>query len=100
MGPSIWPEPFGRVFVEAAASGIPCVASDRGGIPEAVGDGGVLVRDTFNTDAWADALGRLDDPAVYAACSAKALDHASRFAPEVTLAQFLDSVESALGLHL
>lgn len=100
LGPSIWPEPFGRVFVEAAASGIPSVASARGGIPEAVGGGGILVRDIFDTDAWADALGRLDDPATYAACSAKALDHAGRFAAEATLAQFLDSVQSALGLQL
>jgi glycosyltransferase involved in cell wall biosynthesis len=100
LGPSIWPEPFGRVFVEAAASGIPSVASARGGIPEAVGDGGMLIRDVFDPDAWADALGRLDDPATYAALSAKALDHAGRFAAEVTLAQFLDSVESGLGFRL
>lgn len=32
--PSRWPEPFGRVLIEAMASGIPVIASNVGGIPE------------------------------------------------------------------
>ncbi|MBN1257625.1 MAG: glycosyltransferase family 4 protein [Planctomycetes bacterium] len=42
--PSQWPEPFGRVIVEAACYGVPCVASDAGAIPEAAGKGGILVQ--------------------------------------------------------
>ena len=34
---------FGRIAVEPQFSGIPVVASDRGGLPEAVGPGGVLI---------------------------------------------------------
>jgi glycosyltransferase involved in cell wall biosynthesis len=41
--PSYWPEPFGRIPVEAGTRGIPTVGSNRGGIPESVGDGGVLL---------------------------------------------------------
>lgn len=41
--PSIEPEGFPRVVVEAAFNGIPSIASRAGGLPEAVGDGGVLL---------------------------------------------------------
>ena len=40
--PSIWQEPFGMVAVEGLASGAVVISSDRGGLPEAVGDTGIL----------------------------------------------------------
>jgi len=37
--PSVWPEPFGLVGLEAAAAGVPAVAFPVGGIPEWLRDG-------------------------------------------------------------
>lgn len=36
--PSLWPEPFGRVVIEAAARGTPAIVSATGGLPELVSD--------------------------------------------------------------
>jgi len=100
LGPSIWPEPFGRVFVEAGASGIPSVASVRGGIPEAVGDGGILIDAIFDSDRWIEALRRLEDPATYSAYSAKARAHAKQFDAEASVQQFAEAVRNVVGIDL
>lgn len=54
--PSLW-EPFGNVAVEAAAYSVPVIASNVGGIPEAVADGktGILVP-PGKTDKLAEAI--------------------------------------------
>lgn len=41
--PSIWPEPFGLTALEGMAAGAAVIATSAGGLPEAVGDGGILV---------------------------------------------------------
>jgi glycosyltransferase involved in cell wall biosynthesis len=41
--PSKWEEPYGRIPVEAGASGIPTVATSNGGLPESVGNQKLLV---------------------------------------------------------
>ena len=58
-------EGFGIVFLEAAASGVPCVAGDSGGAAEAVLDGatGVVVADPTDAGQVTRALERLlSDP--------------------------------------
>lgn len=41
--PSVWPEPFGLTALEGMAAGAAVVASQVGGLPEAVGDAAVLI---------------------------------------------------------
>jgi glycosyltransferase involved in cell wall biosynthesis len=51
-------EQFGRVLVEAMASGVPVIGSTCGAIPEVIGDAG-LVFPEGDADALADALRRM-----------------------------------------
>ncbi|HYH08325.1 MAG TPA: glycosyltransferase [Thermoanaerobaculia bacterium] len=78
--PSQWQEAFGRVVVEAQASGIPVIASRTGGLPGAVGDGGILIDDYRDPARWLSALrGLLDDRNAREALSAKAIENTRRF---------------------
>ncbi len=56
FAPAQIPEPFGRVFVEAGLRGIPSVATNAGGIPEAVGKGGKLIDMHSSVDEWCSAI--------------------------------------------
>ncbi len=56
--PSRWEEPFGCVPTEAMVSGIPCVVSNRGDLPEVVGDTGEIIDDVESVDAWVDVINR------------------------------------------
>ncbi len=38
-----WKEQFGRVLIEAAACGTPCIGTNSGAIPDVIGDSGLVV---------------------------------------------------------
>lgn len=44
LQPSLWWESAGRVLVEAMFNGIPCIVTDRGGMPEIIENGGVKIQ--------------------------------------------------------
>lgn len=88
--PSVY-ESYGRVGLEAAASGIPTIAHPAEGIREALGEAGVFV-DRGDVDAWVDAIERLDDPTEYQRRSALARDRVANLDP----AAEIDSLEAQL----
>jgi glycosyltransferase involved in cell wall biosynthesis len=97
--PSLWPEPFGLVGVEAGLRGVPAVAFDAGGISSWLKDGvnGRLVRSrppaaqTF-ASALVDCLA---DQANHTSLRQGARKLALRFTPQVHLANLTAVLYSA-----
>jgi spore coat protein SA len=59
VAPSVWDDPFPLATLEAMASGLPVVASRRGGLPEAFVNGGGILVNSGSARELADALQRL-----------------------------------------
>jgi spore coat protein SA len=64
--PSLFQEPFGLVNAEAMACGTPVVGSNRGGIPEVLGNAGILVNPE-EVEEFAEALSSLLESVDYRA---------------------------------
>jgi glycosyltransferase involved in cell wall biosynthesis len=94
--PSVWPEPFGLVGIEAGAHGLPAVAFDVGGISDWLipGHSGELAPGHPPTaEGLAEAIARaLSDPSHYAGLSRGAREVAGRF----TVAAHLSQLERIL----
>jgi glycosyltransferase involved in cell wall biosynthesis len=65
--PSRWPEPFGRIVLEAGSVGKPVVASDVGGLRDLARDSGLLVAASHPSELAGAIQQLLDDPAEAAA---------------------------------
>lgn len=98
LAPSRWEEAWGRVASEAHCSGIPVVGSRRGGLPEAIGSGGVVLDYDAPIDDWVEEVRRLwSDDDHYDRLSKAASEFARRPAmqPERQFETFFGVLEAA-----
>lgn len=99
VAPSLWPEPFGLVALEAAAAGKPIVASDIGGLRDIVVDGetGLLVPPEDRL-ALVDAMRRLsEDAELRQRLGDAAKERAATFSPESIVPRFEEAYELAIA---
>ncbi|RRI01155.1 glycosyltransferase [Mesorhizobium tamadayense] len=98
LAPSKWEEAWGRVASEAHCSGIPVVGSRRGGLPEAIGSGGIVLDYDAPLEDWVAAVRRLwNDRDEYERLSEAALTFSQRpeLDPERQFATFFALLDRA-----
>jgi len=54
--PSLWPEPFGRIPIEANRLGVPAIVTNRGGLSEIIENGVTGVISNADSESLADAI--------------------------------------------
>lgn len=92
--PSIIREASPQTIIEANLNGIPCIVSKVGGIPELVGDSGMIVKDYENVESWLRSLDRLvENKNLYTKLSRKAKKQSKKF---IMTPRVLKEVESLL----
>ncbi|MBY0310736.1 MAG: glycosyltransferase [Phycisphaerales bacterium] len=102
--PSLWRETLGRVAMEACANGVPMLASDRGALPETLGDAGFVFHVPLHytpenaalptpreVAPWVAVIEKLwDDPTFEASHRERALSEARRWEPSVVERQYAE----------
>lgn len=99
VAPSLWPEPFGLVALEAAAAGKPIIASDIGGLRDIVVDGetGFLVPPE-DRPALVEALRKLiGDAELRGRLGTAAQLRATEFSPTAIVPRFEEAYQLAFA---
>lgn len=86
-------ESWGRVGVEAMASGIPIVAAPTPGLLESLADAGIFA-ERGDIDAWVSTLEALSDGAQWAQASERSLARSKELDPVAELTEWCEAVES------
>ncbi len=93
--PSLWEEPFGNVALEGMACGCVPIVSYGGGLPDAVGDAG-LVFDRGNVDDLKNKMIEVcTNKELVEKLKNKATSHLQNHMPEVVANKYLQVIESA-----
>ena len=92
-------EGFGIPVLEAMTLGIPVVASNRGALPEVLGDAGLLV-DPDDASGMASAIERMIEDEQFAAeASARGIARSRQFTWELTARRAFDAYQQAIDAH-
>jgi glycosyltransferase involved in cell wall biosynthesis len=100
LAPSQILETWGRIATEVHFSGVPVLASDRGGLPESVGPGGLCIPVDAPVSVWLEAFSRIwDDPVYYGQLCKAALQYSQRreISQDAIVASFLGLLTSRRG---
>ena len=91
--PSRWREPFGVVALEGLACGCVVLASDGGGLPDAVGPAGLIFKRGVQDDLRNKLSTLLRDPNLVSYLRSQAGFHLTQFRSDVVCTRYLSLVE-------
>jgi len=92
-----WKEQFGRVIIEAMASGIPVIGSDSGAIPSVISDAGLIFSEG-DAIQLRDSLQQLrDDTNLYDSCVQKGIQRAHTFSHQAIAEQTVAVYKTMMG---
>jgi len=98
--PSIWPEPLGRLSLEAISSGKPIIASNIGGIPEIVNDKtGILVKPNHKEELTKSILKLIKDEKLRLDMGREANKLHDRFSQEKFVRQVIN-IYNKIYIHM
>ena len=92
VAPSVIPEPFGIVIIEAYAHGVPVITSRTGAFPEIVREGetGLLVNPESVDDLFSAMVKFSEEKTLLATMSANCIEEARKFTTEKMINDYLD----------
>jgi glycosyltransferase involved in cell wall biosynthesis len=94
--PSLWEEPFGNVALEGLACGCIPIVSDGGGLPDAVGDAGLVFK-RGDIDALTNVmLNVLLNPEIEQNLLRNASTHLKSHLPEVVAERYLKVIQESV----
>lgn len=95
--PSIFAEPFGMVAIESLSFGIPTIASNIGGLPESVGNAGILINEIHDVQQWITAIKTLkNNRTVYNNLQQKSLQFVRKFSVKNQVNHLFNELEKNL----
>jgi len=96
--PSTYQEGGGRVVIEGFVNGIPAIGSDIGGIPDYIGEGGDVVEEYNNPDAWTKVVERyISNEEYYNKKSQKARKRSQLFDFDSRIDRFEDILRTVIA---
>lgn len=97
--PSLWPEPFGRVAVEGMAAEVPVIVAPYGGLPEVVGDAGMVLKEVTVNELRQSILRLHKDATLRKRLIEKGKAQSKIFHPKTIADKIIDLYENLIKSH-